>query len=188
MSRARFLFLLSVVGWATIAARTATIRPEFDMRMEAAQLVLYRVHRGGGETLHKAVRDLYTLAAEKKMEIKGPLTLVALNSPDQESAHVLTEIRIPVGETAWKHAHTLGEMTDVKQLRPRKVAFTKKAKGQSDPFDAYLGLHDGLRRMQLVPIFGLQEVFPAPYDPNNYDGMETEIMVALWEDILPDGK
>ncbi len=188
MSRARFLLLLLIAALATVIARGAAIIAEVDTRTEAAQLILYRVHRGRGATLHKAIRDLYALAEEKEMETKGPLTLVALNNPDQESAHVLTEIRIPVGETAWKHAHTLGEMTDVKQLRPRKVAFTKKPKGQSDPFDAYLGLHDGLRRMQLVPIFGLQEVFPAPYDPNNYDGVETEIVVALWENILPDGK
>jgi hypothetical protein len=199
MRRAVFLigFTVLITSVGSHGPRTSCQGAETDpytFRKEAAQTVLYRVHRGARATIGAAVIELYGLAAKEKIKTNGPFTLVALNNPLAfEADHVLTEIRIPVDHGTVANPGKLGPMTGVKPVAAHEVAVTVKRykrtpeERNSVAVDLYKWIP--FRERGQIGVFGWRETYFGDYRAEDYDQVPVEISVAIvGRPSLPQGK
>lgn len=198
MSRIRVSLLCALIvaiGICVAILTAAAERDPFRRITVGEQVVLYTIHRGGRETHREAIGRLYALAEKMEMEIKGDLTLVALNNPFQaDGRHMLTEIRIPVNQEALlKHAGTLDAMTDVKRLPPYNVLcfrrYPDEKIGRRDLLKLYEQLYRNALDRRIILMFGPEETFIGKsHELEDYVDMRTDIKVPMWKDILPGGE
>lgn len=184
MKKLRILIAVCVVVCvmlATIAiAKSAPDQKSPVVRKIDAQVVLYTVYRGSYESVAQAIGQLYGLAGAKGIAPTGDLEFAYLNSPATVSgAHLLTEIRIPVGKEALKHTGKLGKMTDVKQLSATDAAVTTKPKGMEDPSDIYVSLYKWIYKNGYVTVDVPIEIFRSNTRGGNYADMTSEIMIPV---------
>ena len=178
------LIAATLVLLATLAvelwAQATQDAPAIAIRQIEPQVVLYKVHRGGFETIGKEIGELYGLAMSKQMIPNGPPSFAYLNNFSRVAKeHWLVEIRIPVGEAALEHAGTLGGMTDVKRMGGTKAAVTTKPRGQADPSPIYPRLYQWAVRKGMVPSEGPSERFLTDVEGADYSDMQTEILLPV---------
>lgn len=189
MTTTKLAMILLVIGAvAVLAIPQASVDP-VKLETLREQVVLYTVHHGDPRTLPEAIEALYKLAKDENIPPKGPLALVALNDPFAlfNRKHRLTEIRIPVDPNAADLEISFDEMTGIKILPTRTVAWTKKTRRYGRR-ECYRRLYEWTKYAQYVPAFGVQEVFTEGYDPDKLEEMEIEISVGLFEVSGPIGK
>jgi len=144
------------------------------------EVVLYTIHRGSYGETGQAIGDLYALAGNKGISLRGPACYVYLNKTNQVSSrHWLTEIRISVSEDALKFAGTLGDMTDIKKLPEREVAVAVKPEGQVDPCFIYEHLYVWIIQQGYMPAGSPREVFLTNFETDDYAMMKTEISIPI---------
>jgi len=182
MKMAKKWFLLSamvvtVVIAVEIFAGQAEEKPEITVRKLQPQTVLYTIYRGSYDKIGEAIGNLFALAGQKGVYPRGSMCCVYLNNPQYVSSeHWLTEIRIPVGEEALKHAGTLGAMTDVKTIPAMDVAVAVKPKGMADAGPIYEAFRLWMHKEGYVGVEGPIEVFLSNSQTGTYAQMESEIM------------
>jgi effector-binding domain-containing protein len=172
--------VLMVIVVAGISAKQTTDKPEIKIRQLEPQTVLYTIYRGGYDKMSKAIGGLYALAGQRGIHPQGQMSCVYLNNPGYISAeHCLTEIRIPVAKEALKYAGTLGEMTDIKELRAMEVAVIIKRGMQVDYAALYKGLYDGIAKKGYRASDDAWESFLGEDSSGDYTQMRSEIMVPV---------
>jgi len=185
MKRAKKLFLLLVMvvmvlmvaGAVEIFAEQSKGKTEITIRKLQSQTVLYTIYRGSYDKIGEPIGKLFTLAGEKGIYPRGSLCCVYLNNPQYvTSEHLLTEIRIPVGEEALKLAGTLGEMTDVKTVQAMEAAVAVKPAGVADPALIYKSLILWIHKEGYIGIEGPMEVHLTGGSGVSYAQMKSEIM------------
>jgi DNA gyrase inhibitor GyrI len=179
--RAVILCLLSVVpGTGLLWAAQGTPEKQVTIQSLPSQTVLYTIVRGPYDKLGEAFGSLYGLMAAKGLKPTGPAMSVSLNNPQTTSSeHWLTEIRIPVDESAKELAGTLGPMTDVKTVAAMTVAVGVKPKGVSDPADVILQVYSWLIHNGYVPTSGPMQEVALDSGDHDYTQMVVEIMVPV---------
>ena len=175
------LVLVVTVGITIgIFAEQTQNEPNIVIRQLEPQTVLYTIYRGSYDKMGKAIGSLYALAGQKGIHPRGQMSCVYLNNPEYVSAeHCLTEIRIPVAKEALKYAGTLGEMTDIKELRAMEVAVIIKHGMQVDYAALYKGLYDGIAKKSYRASDNAWESFPSKNFSGDYTQMKSEIMVPV---------
>jgi len=149
-----------------------------SVRKVEAQTVLYTIYRGPYEGVGKPIGELYALAGKNGIAPRGGPALVYLNNPALVSQeHLLTEIRIPVGEEAKKLAGTLGAMTDVKSVGPHEAAVIEKAGGDMDYAGIYARLYEWIGKNGYRSMDNASEVFKG--GGRGGGSMSSEIMVPV---------
>jgi DNA gyrase inhibitor GyrI len=182
-----FVILLAVLLVAVVVelfAEQGKEEPDFSIRKSEAQTVLYTVYRGPYESVGKPIGELFTLAAQKKIIPRGSVSLVYLNNPhqtirDNPAQHCITEIRIPVNEEAMQQTGTLGQMTDVKMLRPVEVAVMKKQPGSKDYEAIFSKLYGQIAKAGYRPVDNAVETFSGNTASGDYSRMTSEILVPV---------
>ena len=171
---------LMVVSLAQIPANSAGGKKTFAIRKVQEQVVLYTIYRGSYNKVGSAIGRLFGLAGSKGITPRGPISFVYLNNPRYVSAqHWLTEIRVPVGKEALKHAGTLGEMTDVKTVPAVELVVAVKPEGQADPGPIYERLFTWIYEAGYVHIEDPRERFLTGASTGDYARMKSEIMVPV---------
>ncbi len=186
MSRLKIMSLL-LLGLVLTAIMTIGIyaeqsadKSDITIRKMESQTVLYTIYRGEYEKIGKAIGNLFGLAMKNQIWPKGSISLVYLNNPQYISGeHCLVEIRIPVGKEALKKAGTLGEMTDVKEMKAMEVAVIKKSAGQMNYDSLYNGLHKWISRNGYRKTENACEIFAATGGVTDYSQMSSEIMIPV---------
>jgi effector-binding domain-containing protein len=172
--------LLGAAGIPPLQAAEKAADANVTTRTLEAQTVLYAVVRGPYNKLGEAFGSLYSLLGSKGIKPAGPSMSVSLNNPETTaSEHWLTEIRIPVDDSAKKLAGTLGPMTDVKTVPDMKVAVTVKSKGVSDPVDIMRRLYTGMTQNGYMPTGGPMQKIISDSQNHDYSQMVVEIMVPV---------
>ena len=180
-----FVLLLAIglmaVCLAEVFAKSDTKEePTVSMRETEEEVVLYTIHRGSYGETGQAIGDLYALAGNKGISLRGPACYVYLNKTNQVSSqHWLTEIRIPVSEDALEFAGTLGDMTDIKKLPEMEVAVAVKPEGQVDPCFIYEHLYVRIIQQGYMPMGSPREVFLTNFETDDYAMMKTEISIPI---------
>ena len=175
------LVLSLAVAGAVIAAKSGSDR-KYSIKKQDEQVVLYTLYRGSYDQVGADVVELYQLAGQKGISPQGPLTFSYLNNPmlvDPE--HWLTEMRIPVGKDALKQAGKLGEMTDVKVIRPHTVATCKKPPGvgEAEVETLWAGLVKWTASQGYTTLEGPREVFLSGQETGSYADMKTEFQIPI---------
>lgn len=171
--------VLMVIVAAGISAEQTT-EPKITIRQLEPQTVLYTIYRGSYDKIGKAIGSLYALAGQKGIHPQGQMSCVYLNNPEYISAeHCLTEIRIPVTGEGLKYVGTLGEITDVKELRAMEVAVIIKHGMQVEYAALYKGLYDGIAKKGYRASDNAWESFLGENFSGDYAQMKSEIMVPV---------
>jgi len=183
-AKVRFILLLAMVLMAIvvvgICAEQTTDKSKITIRQLGPQTVLYSIYRGDYSKVGPAIGKLYALAGKSGIYPRGSLSFVYLNNPRYISGeHLLTEIRIPVGEDALKLAGTLGEMTDVKTMPAMEMAVVEKSMGQMDYGAIYNSLYNWIAKQGYVATDNASEVFLTNAMTGDYAQMKSEIMVPV---------
>ena len=173
--------LAIVAAGAFIGAKPDT-QNQYNIKQQDEQVVLYTLYRGSYDQVGADVVELYQLAGQKGISPQGPLTFSYLNNPmlvDPE--HWLTEMRIPVGKDALKQAGKLGEMTDVKVIRPHTVATCKKPPGvgEAEVETLWAGLVKWTASQGYTTLEGPREVFLNGQETGSYADMKTEFQLPV---------
>ena len=114
------------------------------------------------------------------MPPRGPVSYAYLNNPKLIlPEHWLTEIRIPVDQSALRVAGTLGEMVDVKKLPAMQVAMAVKPEGMADPAEIYSKLIVWMHRNNYAPVDGFFEIFLTNTMSGDYAKMQSQIMAPI---------
>jgi hypothetical protein len=172
--------LLAAMGIPLLRAAQKDADSSIAIRTLGAQTVLYTVVRGPYEKLGEAFGSLYGLLAGKGIKPAGPAMSVTLNNPESTSSeHWLTEIRIPVDDSAKKLAGTLGPMTDVKTVSETQVAAAVKPKGVSDPADILRRLYAWMALNGYMPTGGPMQKVDSGSPNYDYAQSAVEIMVPV---------
>jgi DNA gyrase inhibitor GyrI len=186
MRNVMVLLLVVMVSALTVElfAEQGSGESDFSIKKSAAQTVLYTVYRGPYEKIGKPIGELYGLAMQKKIMPRGTVSLVYLNNPQNTpQEHLLTEIRIPVGDEALQQAGTLGEMTDVKKLPATDVAVMKKQSGQTDYAAFYSRFYARIIKEGYHATDNVAEVFMDSGMGGDYSRMKSEIMVPVLKTV-----
>jgi len=172
--------VLLAVSVIEIFAEQAKEEPKITIRKLQPQTVLYAIYRGSYEKMGGAIGNLYALAGQKGVYPRGMMCFAYLNNPQYVSSeHLLTEIRIPVGEEALKLAGTLGEMTDVKNVPAMDVVVAVKPEGVEDPSPIYENLGLWIYKEGYTAIEGPMEVFLTNSPTGSYAQMKSDIMIPV---------
>ncbi len=171
---------MMVVGAIELFAEQTTNKLNITIRQSQPQTVIYTVYRGSYEKIGLSIIKLFALAGQKGIYPRGQLSCVYLNNPGYVSSeHLLTEIRIPVGEDALKLAGTLGEMTDVKALPAMEVAVAEKPVGLTDLSALYNDLYSWIAKQNYRTTENACEKFLSGGMSGNYAQMKSEIMIPV---------
>ena len=171
--------LVAVVA-VEIYAGQADAESEITIRKIESQVVLYTIYRGEYQKIGKPIGNLYGLAMKNQIWPKGSISLVYLNNPQYVSAqHCLVEIRIPIAKEALKKAGTLGEMTDVKELKAMEVAVIKKSAGQMNYSSLYNNIYKWIAQNGYRSTENACEIFAGTSGITDYSKMSSEIMVPV---------
>jgi DNA gyrase inhibitor GyrI len=150
------------------------------VRTLPSQTVLYTVVRGSYDKLGGAFGRLYGLIGSTGIKPVDAAMSVHLNNPKTTaSEHLLTEIRIPVDDTAMKLAGTLGAMTDVKTVPQMTVAVGLKPKGSADPSDEIQRVYRWVLQNGYCPVEGPMQKVISDSQTHDYSQMEVEILVPI---------
>jgi len=186
MSKSKKMFLLLTVLLLTavitvsVWAEQSTDKSEITIRRVEPQTVLYTVYRGSYEQIGQAIGKLYALAGSKGIQPRGSLSFIYLVTPEHTLAkHCLTEIRIPVAKEALKHTGTLGEMTDIKQLRTMEVAVIVKPNMKADYGVFFERLYGGITKKGYRAYGCVSETFLGKAMPVDFMQMKSEMMVPI---------
>ncbi len=172
--------VLSASSAIEIFAEQANEEPKITIRKLQPQTVLYTIYRGSYEKIGGAIGNLYTLAGQKGVYPRGSMCCVYLNNPQYVSSeHLLTEIRIPVGEEALKLAGTFGEMTDVKNVPAMDVAVAVKPEGVEDPNTIYENLGLWMHKEGYAAAENPIEIFLTNSLTGSYAQTKSEIMIPV---------
>jgi DNA gyrase inhibitor GyrI len=170
--------LLAATGISLLQAAQKSTDSSITIRTLGAQTVLYTVVRGPYEKLGEAFGSLYGLLAGKGLKPTGSAMSVTLNNPESTSSeHWLTEIGIPVDDSAKKLAGTLGPMTDVKTVSEMQVAVAVKPKGVSDPADILRRLYAWMAQNGYMPASGPMQKVNS--DSANYDYAQSDVEIMV---------
>ncbi len=173
------LVLTAIMAIGIYAGQTAD-KSDITIRKMESQTVLYTIYRGEYEKIGNSIGSLFGLAMKNQIWPKGSISLVYLNNPQYISGeHCLVEIRIPVGKEALKKAGTLGEMTDVKEIKAMEVAVIKKSAGQMNYGSLYNSLHTWISRNGYVTTENACEMFAGAGGVTDYSQMSSEIMIPV---------
>jgi effector-binding domain-containing protein len=168
--------IVTVSMWAGQSAGTSHV----TIRQVESQTVLYTLYRGDYDNVGQAISSLYALAVQNRIWPSGAVHFAYLNNPDRVSKeHWLTEIRIPVGESALEHAGTLGEMTDIKTLPAMTMAVASKPAGQANSQSIYARLDAWILKHGYVVDDSPCEKFLTNARTGDYAQMTSEIMVPV---------
>ncbi len=171
--------LAIVAAGAFIGAKPGT-ENKYNVKKQDEQVVLYTLYRGNYDDVGASIGKLFQLAGQHGISPRGPLTFSYLNNPMLvEKEHRLTEIRIPVGRDALKHAGKLGEMTDVKVIKPHVVVTCTKPAGVENVEPLWTGLMNWVASHGYVSLEGPREVFLSGQETGNYADMETEVQLPV---------
>jgi effector-binding domain-containing protein len=166
-----------VVAIGILAASARSQEPAaITLKQTAEQVVLYTVHRGPYEAVGTTIAGMF----RHGIYPTGAIAMVYLNSPEvAESAHLLTEIRFPVAETALAKAGTLGDFTDVKKVPALEWAVIKKHKGVVDQGALRAQLATWIVQNGYRTVDSCCEVMAGQMPAGGYADMETEIMYPV---------
>ena len=186
MSRVKIMSLL-LLGLGLAAVMTIGIyaeqtadKSDVSIRKMEPQKVLYTIYRGEYEKIGKAIGNLFGMAMKNQIWPKGSISLVYLNNPQYISGeHCLVEIRIPVDQDTLKLAGTLGEMTDVKEIKAMEVAVIKKSAGQMNYDSLYNSLHTWISRNGYVTTENACEIFTTTGGMTDYSQLNSEIVIPV---------
>lgn len=185
MKKSRVLSLVvaaMVIGGAVVIGIGAEEKDACSVRDVEEQVVLYTIHRGGFDNIGQVIGDLYARAGEKGIQPAESLSFVYLNNFEHVSTeHWLIEIRMAVDKSALKHAGTLGKMTDVKKVKPMKVAVATKEEGVGDPGPIHMKLYSWIAKKQLIVGDRPCERFLTNVTSGDYSSMKSEIMVPVYD-------
>lgn len=146
------------------------------LRNTPEQVVLYTVYRGPYEGMGTAIQGMFAHG----MFPQGAISIVCLNSPEVTApAHLLTEVRFPVPETALARAGTLGDFTDVKKVPALEWAVIKKPKGVADQSGLRAQLSAWITANGYRTLDTCCEVMTGQMPAGGYAQMETEIMYPV---------
>lgn len=174
------ILVLIVIAAAEIYAGQTEAKSEITIRKIESQVVLYTIYRGEYQKIGKPIGNLYALAMKNQIWPKGSISLVYLNNPQYVSGeHCLVEIRIPVGKEALKKTGTLGEMTDVKEMKAMEVAVIKKPAGQMNYDSLYSSLYKWIAQNGYRTTENACEIFAAKAGSMDYAQMQSEIMIPI---------
>jgi effector-binding domain-containing protein len=172
--------VLVVVAAAEIYAGQTDAKSEVTIRKIEPQIVLYTIYRGEYQKIGQSIGNIYGLAVKNQIWPKGAISFVYLNNPQYVSGeHCLVEIRIQVGKEALKKAGTLGEMTDIKELKAMEVAVIKKPAGQMNYNSLYNSLDKWASQNGYRTTENACEIFAGSGGGANYSQMNSEIMVPI---------
>jgi effector-binding domain-containing protein len=174
------VLVLTTIVTVEIFAEQTDSKSEIAVRKLESQTVLYTIYRGEYQKIGQAIGGLYAQAMKNKIWPRGSLSCVYLNNPQYVSGeHCLVEIRIPVGQEAIKLAGTLGEMTDVKELKAMEIAIMTKPAGQMNYSSLYNSLHIWIARNGYRAADNTCEIFAANAGSMDYAQMKSEIMIPI---------
>lgn len=163
-----------------IGAEQSEDKSDVAIRKMESQTVLYTIYRGEYAKIGNSIGNLFGLTMKNQIWPKGSISLVYLNNPQYVSGeHCLVEIRIPVDQDALKLAGTLGEMTDVKEIKAMEVAVIKKSAGQMNYSSLYNSLHTWISRNGYVTTENACEMFAGGSGVTDYSQMSSEIMIPV---------
>ena len=174
------VLVLIVIAAAEIYAGQTDAKSEISIRKIESQVVLYTIYRGEYQKIGQSLGNLYGLSMKNQIWPKGSISLVYLNNPQYVSGeHCLVEIRIPVGKEALKKAGTLGEMTDVKEVKAMEVAVIKKPAGQMNYDSLYSSLYKWIARNAYRTTENACEIFAGTGGGTDYSRMSSEVMIPV---------
>lgn len=174
------VLMLVAVAAAKIYAGQTDEKSEIAVRKIEPQVVLYTIYRGEYQKVGKSIGNLYGLAMKNQVWPKGSISLVYLNNPQYVSSqHCLVEIRIPVAKEALEKAGTLGEMTDIKEIKAMEVAVIKKSPGQMNYSSLYSDIHKWISKNGYRTTENASEIFTGTGIGKDYSKMSSEIMVPV---------
>lgn len=172
--------MLVAVAAAEIYAGQTEEKYEITIRKIESQVVLYTIYRGEYQKIGQSIGNIYGLAMKNQIWPQGSISLVYLNNPQYVSGeHCLVEIRIPVGKEALKKTGTLGEMTDVKEMKAMEVAVIKKPAGQMNYDSLYSSLYKWIAQNGYRTTENACEIFVGTGGGTDYSQMSSEIMIPV---------
>ncbi len=150
------------------------------VRTIPSQTVLYTVVRGSYDKLGEAFGRLYALAGANAIKPVGAAWSVHLNNPKiTPPEHWLTEIRIPVDDTAKKLTGTLGPMTDVKITSEMTAVTGIKHKGTVDSSEIFKQVYLWALQNGYSPVDASMQRIISDTEDHDYSQMEVEILVPV---------
>ena len=153
---------------------------QVSIRTVPSQTVIYAVVRGSYDKLGETFGRLYGLIGSSGLKPVDTAVSVHLNNPKTTAKeHWLTEIRIPVDDTAIKLAGTLGPMTDVKTVPQMSVAVGLKHKGSADPGDVIHRVYQWALQNGYSPSEAPMQRVISDTQTHDYSQMEVEILVPV---------
>jgi effector-binding domain-containing protein len=172
--------LAAFAGILTVCGQDEAPKPGVEVRQEAEQVVAYTVFRGNYDKIGPAIGQLFMKLGQNGITPQGRITFVYLNSAAiTEPDHLLTEVRIPVGEEALEKAGTLGDFTDVKSVPALEYAVIRKEPGMGDPMGLRKALYAWVRENDYQTLDNCCERFLDPTPATDYIQMNNEIMVPV---------
>jgi hypothetical protein len=178
-SKTALVAAVVVLAAASFGRARSQEQAEVALREVEAQVVLYTVYRGPYDQVGSAISKLFAQAGPKGVFPAGSITFAYLNSPELTPAeHLLTEIRVPVAETALGLAGTLGDFTDVKKMPAVQLAVVHKPLGVGDPSGLRRRLYAWLHENGYHAMDTCQETFLS-HGGTSYAQMESEIAVPV---------
>jgi hypothetical protein len=123
---------------------------------------------------------LYGLAGVNGLTPTGPAMSVHLNNPKKvTSEHWLTEIRIPVDDTALELTGTLGSMTDVKPVPETLAAVGLKPKGVCNSDPIFERVYTWIYENGYASTDASMQIVRSDSETHDYCQMEVEIVVPV---------
>jgi DNA gyrase inhibitor GyrI len=178
--RSALTVLIGFIALGSVTAEDRALEDEITLRTLEPQTVLYTIHRGPYADLGQAFGKLYGLAGSEGLRPLGPAVSVHLNNPQQiKPRHWLTEIRIPVAETALSLAGALGPMTDVKTVPRARAAATVKPAGADSPEWMLKKLYRWIYQSGYVPVDAPLQRMVGDSQAHEYKQMTVEVMVPI---------
>lgn len=170
------LALLLVAAYATESTSLAKI----TVRDLEPHTILYTIHRGSYRGLGQAYGKLYGLAGAKGLRLTGEgLTVHLNNARKTPEAHLLTEVRLAVPESALNLAGTLGSMTDIKSVPAMQVAVAVKPAGTASPKQHIKTLYHWIYQNGYTVIDAPMQRVIKGAQTHDYTQMEVELLVPI---------
>jgi len=172
--------LICCVILVPLRAKETGSRRKVTVRDLESQTILYTIHRGSYTGFGQAFARLFGLAGSKDLRPTVNVMTVHLNNPHQVAeAHWLTEIRVPVADSALSLAGSLGPMTDVKTVPGVKVAVATKPAGAASPAAIQKKLYQWIYQNGYAPIDAPMQRVISGGQTQDYTLMEVELMIPI---------
>ena len=182
MRKARLALVGLAAAVALVIAVSAQDQPEalMEVREMPEQVVVYSLHKGPYEKMGDAIGPMFMAGFQQGLAPQMKVGMAYLNSPDLvEPAHLLTEVRLQVGEAALAKAGTLGDSMDVKKIKAHQVVVLKKPKGVADQEALRTQLLKWAHANGYAVTGGCVEWLKTEAGPVPYDQTESEIIYPV---------